>query len=122
MRQPGIAPATTAPPLAVCRNLFKIYYQRASPEAAALRGLDLTVAPGELPAIISGSAIVKSTLLNTPAGTPPGIFLATGLGPFPNPDAADPVAQPALMEIAESGARPTPQPPFTTHRPRLLVS
>ena len=67
MRQPGIAPATTAPPLVVCRNLFKIY-QRASPEAAALRGLDLTVAPGELPAIISGSAIVKSTLLNTPDG------------------------------------------------------
>ena len=54
-------------PFVVCRDLFKIY-KRADLEVVALRGLDLTVARGELVAIVGASGSGKSTLLNILAG------------------------------------------------------
>ena len=50
-----------------CRDLFKIY-KRADLEVVALRGLDLSVASGELIAVIGASGSGKSTLLNILAG------------------------------------------------------
>ena len=50
-----------------CRDLFKIY-KRADLEVVALRGLNLTVARGELIAIVGTSGSGKSTLLNILAG------------------------------------------------------
>ena len=54
-------------PFVVCGDLFKIY-KRADLEVVALRGLDLTVASGELIAIVGASGSGKSTLLNILAG------------------------------------------------------
>ena len=51
----------------VCRDLFKIY-KIADLEVVALRGLDLTVAKGEVLAIVGASGSGKSTLLNVLAG------------------------------------------------------
>ena len=53
--------------IVVCRDLFKIY-KRADLEVVALRGLNLTVAQGELIAIVGASGSGKSTLLNILAG------------------------------------------------------
>ena len=73
------------PPHIICRDLFKIH-QRADLKAATLRGLDPTVAPGELLAITGASGRGKST--------PARICPPAHLGPSPNPDAADPVQRP----------------------------
>lgn len=54
-------------PLIVCDNLVKIY-KVADLEVVALQGLDLTVATGELMAIIGNSGSGKSTLLNILGG------------------------------------------------------
>ena len=54
-------------PLILCRDLFKIY-KRADLEVVALRGLNLSVAHGELIAIVGASGSGKSTLLNILAG------------------------------------------------------
>ena len=53
--------------IVVCQDLFKIY-KRADLEVVALRGLNLTVAQGELIAIVGASGSGKSTLLNILAG------------------------------------------------------
>ncbi len=55
------------PPYIVCSGLFKIY-KAADLEVVALRGLELTVRPREVIAIVGASGSGKSTLLNILAG------------------------------------------------------
>ena len=62
----GVA-AQHSGPYIDCRDLFKIY-KRADLEVVALRGLDLSVASGELIAVVGASGSGKSTLLNILAG------------------------------------------------------
>ena len=54
-------------PFIVCENLVKIY-KIADAEVLALQGLDMTVADGELMAIVGSSGSGKSTLMNTLGG------------------------------------------------------
>lgn len=59
--------ANDGDPYIVCSNLFKIY-KVADLEVVALRGLELTVARGEVIAVVGASGSGKSTMLNILAG------------------------------------------------------
>src|SRR3989304_5960375 len=59
--------AVESSPYILCGDVFKIY-KVADLEVVALRGLDLTVARGEIIAIVGASGSGKSTLLNILAG------------------------------------------------------
>src|SRR5579864_7180304 len=61
------APAPGSSPMVLAENLVKIY-KSSEIEVVALQGLDLTVAEGELMAIIGNSGSGKSTLLNIVGG------------------------------------------------------
>jgi len=54
-------------PFVVCNNLVKIY-KVASQEVVALQGLNLSIARGEMMALIGPSGVGKSTLLNVVGG------------------------------------------------------
>ena len=54
---------TTAPPIVDARGVSKAY-RRGRTDVAALRGVDLTIGPGEIVVIVGPSGGGKSTLLN----------------------------------------------------------
>jgi len=64
---PPKAPEFGADPLIVCESLVRIY-QTGPIEVQALQGLDLTVAAGEMIAVVGASGSGKSTLLSILAG------------------------------------------------------
>lgn len=64
--EPG-PPAVLAPPVLMVDDVFKIY-RAADAETVALRGASLTVASGELVALLGRSGSGKSTLLHLIAG------------------------------------------------------
>src|SRR3954453_14890095 len=64
--EPGPPPPDTEPPALELVDVFKIF--RAGPtETVALRGLDLTVAPREMVAVVGPSGSGKSTMLSIAA-------------------------------------------------------
>src|SRR3954468_20420831 len=64
---PPKAPEFGADALIVCESLVRIY-QTGPVEVQALQGLDLTVATGEMIAVVGASGSGKSTLLSILAG------------------------------------------------------
>ena len=67
LRRPVPTAGEALEPFILCQDLFKIY-KRADLEVVALRGLNLSVRPGELIATVGASGSGKSTLLNILAG------------------------------------------------------
>lgn len=61
------APSPAGGPFIACENLVKIYRIKEA-EVLALQGLDMTVADGELMAIVGSSGSGKSTLMNILGG------------------------------------------------------
>jgi ABC-type lipoprotein export system ATPase subunit len=64
---PNGHPKTVTEPFIVCENLVKIY-KVADLEVVALQGIDLTIAAGEMMALVGPSGSGKSTLMNILGG------------------------------------------------------
>lgn len=66
-----VAPSTGAPPALQLQGVVKTFYPGSVNEVRALRGINLTLQPGEFVTVIGGNGAGKSTLLNVVAGVFP---------------------------------------------------
>ena len=68
---PGSAPPPTGRPALALKGVVKTFYPGSVNEVRAIRGIDLSLQPGEFVTIIGGNGAGKSTLLNLVAGVFP---------------------------------------------------